>query len=79
MTDDDRRRAAQAILEFPLFNALWDEMEQAAITATINAQYNDHETRQAHAVEARVIRRIRQKLKDLSKEVDASSTRRVPA
>lgn len=79
MTDDDRRRAAQAFLEFPLVVQLFDEFEQAAINATIYAKYDDHEARQAHAAEARAIKRIRQRLVDLSKEVDTSTARRAPA
>ncbi len=79
MTDDDRRRAAQTILEVPFFRQLWDDLEQAAINATIYAKYDDHEGRQAHAAEARAIRRVRERLVDLSKEVDASVSRRAPA
>ena len=79
MTDDERKRAAQAVLSIPFFQELWEELEQAAINACIYAKYDDHEGRQAHAAEARAIRRIRQKLVDLSKEVDTSSGRRAPA
>lgn len=79
MTDDDRRRAAQAVLAIPFFNDLWDELERAATNATIYAGYDDHEGRQAHAAEARAIRRVRQRLLDLSKEVDSSVSRRAPA
>ena len=68
MTDEDRRRAAQTVLEIPFFVQLWDELEQAAINATINAKYDDHENRQAHAAEARAIRRIRARLESLAKE-----------
>lgn len=79
MTDEDRRRAAQAVLEIPFFHQLWDELEQAAINATIYADYTDHERRQAMAAEARAIRRVRERLVNLSKEVDTSATRRAPA
>lgn len=79
MTDEERRRAAQAVLEIPYFSQLWDEMEQAAVNATIYAKYDDHEGRQAHAAEARAIRRVRQRLVDLSKDVDTSPARRAPA
>lgn len=78
MTDDDRRRAAQAILEFPFFTQLWDEMEQAAINACLNADYTDHEKRQAHAAEARAIRRVRERLVSLAKE-QTTVSRRAPA
>jgi len=79
MTDEERRHAAQAVLEIPFFTDLWNEIEQAAVNATINAKYDDHEGRQAHAAEARAIRRVRQRLVDLSKEVDTSTARRAPA
>jgi hypothetical protein len=79
MTDDDRKRAAQAILEFPFFHQLWNEIEQAAINACINAKYDDHEGRQAHAAEVRAIRRVRQRLEVLSKDDHATAARRAPA
>ena len=78
MTDDDRRRAAQTVLEIPFFVQLWDEMEQAAINACLNADYTDHEKRQAHAAEARAIRRVRARLDSLAKE-QPSPSRRAPA
>lgn len=79
MNDSDRRRAAQSVLEIPFFHQLWDEIEMAAVNATINAKFNDHEGRQANAAEARAIRRVRQRLVDLSKEVDTSTARKAPA
>ncbi|MGN6535202.1 MAG: hypothetical protein ACTHKQ_05655 [Mesorhizobium sp.] len=77
MNDEDRRRAAQAILEFPFFLDLWNEIEQAAISACINADYTDHEKRQAHAAEARAIRRVRDRLTSMAKQPDAP--RKAPA
>lgn len=79
MTHTDRARAAQTILEIPFFHQLWDELEQAAINATIYAKYDDHEGRQAFAAEARAIRRVRERLENLSKEVDPTASRRAPA
>jgi hypothetical protein len=78
MTDEDRRHAAQAVLEIPFFNTLWDEIEQAAINACINAKYTDHESRQAHAAEARAIRRVRERLRILAEE-QTQPSRRAPA
>lgn len=78
MTDDDRRRAAQAVLAIPFFHQLWDELEQAAINATINAKYDDHEGRQGHAAEARAIRRVRAGLNSVATE-QPSPPRRAPA
>lgn len=84
MTDEerkreDRKRAAQAILSVPFFNELWAELEKAAIDACIYAEYTDHEARQAHAAEARAIRRVRDRLVALSKEGDTTVSRRAPA
>lgn len=79
MTDEDRRHAAQAVLEIPFFSQLWDEIEQAAVSACINAQYDDHEGRQAHAAEARAIRRVRQRLEAISQEGQSTTARRAPA
>lgn len=78
MTDDDRRRAAQTILEIPYFHQLWDELEQAAINATINAKMNDDETRRNAAAEARAIRNVRSRLRAIAEEKETKS-RRAPA
>lgn len=66
MTDEQRRRAAQAIASVPFFHELWDEYEQAAINNVLNAQYADHEGRQAFALEAKVIRKFRQRIESLA-------------
>jgi hypothetical protein len=79
MTVEERRYAAQAILNIPFFLELWDEMEQAAINACIFAKYDDHEARQAHAAEARSLRRIRQRLEALSDDGQSTAGRRTPA
>lgn len=77
MTDDEKRRAAQAVLEIPFFNALWDELEQSAINACINAAPSEHEKRADHALEARAIRRIRSRLQSIASE--QGETRKAPA
>lgn len=79
MTDEDRARAAQAVLEIPFFTKLWDEIEQAAVNACINAPNTDHEARQAHAAEARAIRRVRSRLAAISQEGQAHVSRKAPA
>lgn len=79
MTDDDRKRAAQAILEFPLFIQLWDELEQAAINACIFAKHDDHEGRQAHAAEARAIKRVRQRIESIANGGQIEAGRSAPA
>lgn len=78
MTEDERRRAAQAVLSIPLVHELFDELEQAAINACIYAKYDDHEGRQAHAAEARAIRRVRERLASIAQE-QADAPRRAPA
>jgi len=78
MTDEDRKRAAQAVLEIPFFAQLWDELEQAAINACIFAKHDDHEARQAHAAEARAIIRIRQRLESVA-QGQSDVGRRAPA
>lgn len=79
MTDDEKRRAAQAFFDFPFVKDLINEIEQAAINATINAKYDDHEGRQAHAAEARAIRRVRQRLESIANDGQSTAVRRAPA
>lgn len=69
----DRARAAQSALEIPLFTALLDEIEQAAVNACLTAKYNDHEARQHHALEAMAVRKLRSKLEAISKEGQSTS------
>jgi hypothetical protein len=79
MTDDDRRRAAQAVLEIPFFVQLWDELERAATEACIFAKHDDHEGRQAHAAEARAIKRVRQRLESIANDGQSGVSRSAPA
>lgn len=79
MTDEERRHAAQDVLEIPFFTQLWDEIEQAAVNACINAKYDDHEGRQAHAAEARAIRRVRSRLETIANDGQSGPARRAPA
>ncbi len=79
MTEEERRRAAQTVLEIPFFAALWDELENAAIEACIYAKYDDHEARQAHAAEARAIKRVRQRLESIANGGQSGVARRAPA
>jgi len=76
----DRARAAQAALEIPLFLELLAAMETAAVQACINAPYNDHEKRQASALEARAVQQLRSRLEAISKEgQDEPVSRKAPA
>lgn len=80
MTDDARRRAAQAILEVPYFHEVWNELEQAAVNACIYAEYTDHEKRLAHAMEARAIRNVLSRLRSIAQDGQTEPvSRRAPA
>ena len=79
MTPDERRRAADAILNIPFFNVLFDEIEKGAIDACVFAKFDDHEARQAHAAEVRVIRKLRSRLEAISKEGQSGQGRSAPA
>lgn len=80
MTDDDRRRAAQAILEFPFFLDLWAELEAAAVNAAIYADYADHEKRQGAAMQARAYRDILSRIRSIAKDGQTETvSRRAPA
>lgn len=79
MSPDDRRRAADAILSVPLFHDLFNEIEAQAVDACVYAKHDDHEARQAHAAEVRVIRTLRLRLEAISKEGQSGSGRSAPA
>lgn len=74
----DRARAAQAALEIPLFTDVLDELEQAAINACLNANYDDHAARQHHALDAVAVRKLRSKLQAIARE-GQSTSRTAPA
>jgi len=78
MTDDDRRRAAQAVLEHPILMELLNEFEQSAINATLNSKSTDHEGRLAHATEARTIRNLLSRIRSIAGQTETVS-RRAPA
>lgn len=77
MTADEKQRAAQALLNMPLFINLWDELEASAINRCINAKPEDHETRSAMAAEARAIRNFRSQIKSLAQS--ATEGKKAPA
>lgn len=79
MSPDDRRRAAQAILEFPLLMDLFNEMEQAAINACLYAKLTDDDARLAHAVEARTIRNLLSRIRSIAEDGQPGTARRAPA
>lgn len=79
MSPDDRRRAAQTILEVPFFHALFDDIERAATNQCINAPMNDDDTRRNAAAEVRAIQRVRQRLESIATDGQISPARRAPA
>ncbi|MBX5206697.1 hypothetical protein [Rhizobium sp. NZLR11] len=70
MTPAEKTAQARSLLDTPLFHALWDEMEAAAINACIYADPKDDEKRGAYAAEARAIRNFRSKLNALVSEAN---------
>lgn len=79
MTPDDEQRAAEQILAIPYFGSLMKKLEDDAITAIVNAKYDDHEARQAFAAEVRSIRKLRSRLEAVSKEGQLPTGRKAPA
>jgi hypothetical protein len=79
MTPDERKRAAQTVLEIPFFLDLMNEIEQSAITACLNAKYNDHEARQHKALEASVVRKLRSQLESIANDGHLDVGRKAPA
>jgi len=73
MTPEEKRAAAKAMLDNPLFHLVMDDLEAAAINGCISAKNTDHETRAAFAAEARAIRNFRSKLKFLAAEDQANA------
>lgn len=78
MSPEDRRHAAQAILEFPLLMELFAELERQAIDACLYAKLTDDEARLAHAIEARTIRNLISRLRSLANE-GQTEPRKAPA
>lgn len=78
MTDEDRRRAAQGILEYPFFVELWAELEKTAINQCVHAPLNDDDTRRNAAAEVRAIRNVLSRLRSLAGQTETES-RRAPA
>lgn len=66
MTEDDRRRAAEVLLDMPLFHELWADLETSAINCCVNAAITDDVARAAWAAEVRAIRSFRSKLRALA-------------
>jgi hypothetical protein len=72
MTDAEKVAQARALLDMPLFHALWDEMEQAAVNSCIFADPKDDEKRATYAAEARAVKNFRNKLNALVSEANVT-------
>ena len=57
--------AAKVLLDHPLINAIFDELEHDAIESAMQASPLDHDLRLAFINEAKVIRSLRSKLRSL--------------
>jgi hypothetical protein len=79
MTDEERKRAAEAVLSIPFFTNLINELESAAVNACIFAPINDDETRRNQAAEARAIKRIRSRIESIASGGQISVDRNAPA
>lgn len=79
MSPEERRFAADAVLNIPFFRELLDQMEQQAVDACVSTKNSDHENRLAYAIEVRMIRKIRRELVALSKDGDTGGGRSAPA
>jgi hypothetical protein len=74
-----RAETARNILATPLILELLHEFEATAINAVLSAKYDDHERRQANALEARAIRNLLARLESISKEDQPKPVRQAPA
>lgn len=63
-----RADTARALLAIPLFDDLLTDLERNAVNAAVNAQYDNHEARQAFLAEVRAIRNLRTNIEVISKE-----------
>lgn len=68
-----QRAHASMLINDVLFNEIMDGLEQAAITAAIYADSTEDDVRHAHLVEARSIRSLRAKLKNLAARGDTEA------
>ncbi len=57
---------AERLLNHPLINEIFDELESDAMEIAVHAKPSDDETRRTSMNEVRAIRALRQKLKTLS-------------
>ncbi len=79
MKPEEKRAAAKAMLDNPLFHLVMGDLEEAAINGCINAPVTDDETRRAYAAEVRAIRKFRSKLKFLAEEQATADGKGAPA
>lgn len=58
----DAVNAAKSLLEHPLINEIFDDMERDAVNAAVNVSALEHELRLVLLMEVKVIRNLRSKL-----------------
>ena len=64
--DDLPNGEAERLLNHPLINEIFDELENDAMEVAVQAKASDDETRRTSMNEIRAIRSLRQKLKTLA-------------
>ena len=69
--DVDKARTAKMLLDTPLIQEVFDDIEQAAFNEAVNAKPADNETRAAKCAEVRAIRALRMRLALLVAEEQA--------
>jgi hypothetical protein len=71
MSEKEKIAQARSLVDNPLFQEFWAEMENQAIDACVYADPTDHDKRAAFAAEARAIRNFRSKLNVIIDEANA--------
>lgn len=73
----ERASAAQAMIAIPLFYALLQEQEAAAVNRILDAR--DHDARQAETANLRAIRNFRSRIEAISQEGQPIERKAAPA
>ena len=74
-SDDLPNGEAERLVEHPIINEIFDELERDAMEMSIQSKASDDETRRTMMNEIRAIRALRQKLKSLAKGKIKMSTK----
>lgn len=70
---------ARGILATPLIMEILKDFEDSAINGVLAAKFNDHETRQSNAAEARAVRNLIARLESIACEDQPAPVRKAPA